>query len=381
MLPGDLDALLLRRAARLALRGHGRAEPNPCVGCVITDAQGTVVGEGFHAQCGGPHAEVNALRAAGSRARSGIVYVTLEPCAHEGRTPPCTDALIAAGVRRVVAARLDPTEAAGNGGRLLTAAGIEFIVHPEPAALQIGDPWVRRVTTGLPFVTVKWAQTLDGRIAAQSGDSRWISSPRSRAMVHRERGRSDIILTGIGTVRADDPHLVARDVQTRRTARRVIIDPRLEIEDSACLLRTIADAPLTIVTTPAAQRRGERRIEELQRIGADVMVIGPPDDVAADRAEREIDLTHLLRELVQRFAASHVLVEAGPGLTTRLVKRGLVSMLWVFIAPRLIGDDRALPPVGGLNIGRISESHHLTLLDHRRRGDDIVLRYLLESRA
>jgi len=197
---GPAIRMLLDRAVRLASRGHGGAEPNPMVGCVIVDPEGRVVGEGFHARCGGPHAEIEALRAAGGRARGATAVVTLEPCAHRGRTGPCADALIEAGVARVLYAVPDPNPIARGGAARLREAGIAAERVRHAGADELARPFVKRMTTGLPWVSAKWAQSLDGAIALASGESKWISGGRSRAMVHRERGRVDAILTGIGTV-------------------------------------------------------------------------------------------------------------------------------------------------------------------------------------
>jgi diaminohydroxyphosphoribosylaminopyrimidine deaminase/5-amino-6-(5-phosphoribosylamino)uracil reductase len=207
---------LLGRAVRLAARGHGGAEPNPMVGCVIVDARGEVISEGFHRRCGGPHAEVDALAAAGERARGATAIVTLEPCAHRGRTGPCTDALRAAGIARVLYAVADPNPLAAGGGAQLSAAGIQAELFPHDGARELVLPFVKRVQTGLPWISAKWAQSIDGAIALANGDSKWLSCARSRRMVHRERGRVDAILTGIGTVIADDPQLTARGVRILR---------------------------------------------------------------------------------------------------------------------------------------------------------------------
>ncbi|MHC4992472.1 MAG: bifunctional diaminohydroxyphosphoribosylaminopyrimidine deaminase/5-amino-6-(5-phosphoribosylamino)uracil reductase RibD, partial [Planctomycetota bacterium] len=192
---GDTDFLAM--AARLALRGRGGAEPNPMVGCVIAASSGEVVGWGYHRRCGGPHAEIEALRRAGARSAGATAYVTLEPCNHTGRTGPCTEALIEAGVRRVVYARKDPGVPAGGGGERLRAAGIEAdLCATCPDAITVSEPYVHRVRTGLPWITAKWAQTADGRIATSSGESQWISNAASRVLVHRRRGHSDAVLTG-----------------------------------------------------------------------------------------------------------------------------------------------------------------------------------------
>lgn len=358
----ELDRAMLRRAARLALRGHGGAEPNPLVGCVVADAAGRVAGEAGHRRCGGPHAEALALAAAGARARGGTAWVTLEPCAHHGRTPPCADALIAAGVARVVYARRDLHELAAGGAERLRAAGVAVELLEEPSAVAVAEPWARRRRTGRPWVVAKWAQTLDGRIAASNGASRWISGAASRRLLHRERGRVDAIMTGIGTVLSDDPDLTARGVRRRRIARRVVVDPRLETPTGGRLVASLDRAPLHLVAGPAAP---EDRAASLVAAGAEVL--------RAPAAE--IDLDWLLRELAARWDVAHVLVEAGPGLLSRLFARSLVDEAWVFVAPRLLGDDSGVPPLRGFRPESIAAAQRLELVDRRTRGEDVVLRY------
>jgi diaminohydroxyphosphoribosylaminopyrimidine deaminase/5-amino-6-(5-phosphoribosylamino)uracil reductase len=362
------DHVHMLHAARLALRGHGGAEPNPLVGCVIVDAADRVVGWGYHRRCGEAHAEVAALRSAGAAARGATAYVTLEPCNHTGRTGPCTEALIAAGIRRVVVARRDPNPAASGGLDRLREAGVltQVLETCEPA-VRVCDPFMHRLRTGLPWVTVKWAQTIDGRIATRDGDSRWISGERSRRLVHRERGRVDCILTGIGTVLRDDPLLTARGVRRRRIARRVVVDPALRMPPDARLVASAAEAPLTIAcgATVLADRADD--VQTLRRRGVDVL------DLPTEGGE--LSLEALLRELVARHDATHVLVEAGPGLTRRLVQRGLANELWVFIAPIILGDPYAIGPVERPAVERIADGLRLRLRHRHQRGEDLVLRY------
>ncbi|MBX3374735.1 MAG: bifunctional diaminohydroxyphosphoribosylaminopyrimidine deaminase/5-amino-6-(5-phosphoribosylamino)uracil reductase RibD [Phycisphaeraceae bacterium] len=360
----DLDRL--RRAARLALRGHGGTAPNPMVGCLVEDTSGRIVGEGYHRRAGDAHAEVVALRRAGMLARGGTMYVTLEPCAHHGRTPPCIDAIRDAGIARVVFARRDPTAAAGGGAERLRTHGVRCDLLEDPVAQAPSAPWVRRVTTGLPWVLVKWAQTIDGFVATRTGDSRWISGERSRALVHRERARSCAILTGIGTVRRDDPSLTARDVPRRRTARRVVIDPRLETSVESALVRSAATHPLTLITTTRAAASGAGHAAALARAGAEILPIDPD-------GQGEIPLTVALREIVRRHAILHVLVEAGPGLVSRLLREDLVQRVWVFIAPRLLGDAMGIPPFLGGPQPDLAHARRLRPLAVRRRGGDAML--------
>ena len=235
----DRDAELLRLAVRLALRGHGLVEPNPMVGCVVLDASGRIAGLGHHRRVGGPHAEIEALAAAGERARGGSLLVTLEPCNHQGRTGPCTEAILDSGIARMVYGEPDPNPVAGGGARRLADAGLEVVKRDDLEEVRrLNRPFMHRIRTGRPWVVAKWAQTLDGKITGGAGDGRWISSGLSRRLVHRERGCCDAILTGIGTVLVDDPLLNVRDVPSRRTPLRVVVDARLQIPLSSKLVAT-----------------------------------------------------------------------------------------------------------------------------------------------
>jgi diaminohydroxyphosphoribosylaminopyrimidine deaminase/5-amino-6-(5-phosphoribosylamino)uracil reductase len=362
----DPDLAHLRSAARLALRGHGGAEPNPLVGCVITDPRGVVVGAGYHRRFGGPHAEVVALARAGGRAAGATAYVTLEPCAHTGKTGPCTDALIRARVARVVYGASDPNEVAAGGAQRLAAAGIEVVQRADCAeARRAAAPFVHRVRTGLPWITAKWAQTIDGRIATRAGASRWISGRRSRAMVHRERGRTDAILTGIGTVRADDPMLTARGVRVRRRARRIVVDPDLAIDDGAAIVRTAGEVPTTVVT--ATDRAAGSRANALAARGVEVF--------AAPEGPGGVDLAAALRGLAARHGLAHVLVEAGAGLLGALLRARLVNDAWVIVAPMILGDEAAVASVRGRVAPALTDAIAMTLAGVHRRGADVVIRY------
>lgn len=364
----DPDRRYLSMAARLAMRGHGGAEPNPLVGCVIVAGRDEVVGWGCHRRCGGPHAEREALDRAASRARGATVYLTLEPCNHLGRTGPCSEALIEAGVARVVYARAEPDDVAAGGAWRLQAAGIEVeLVTGCRAAVQVSDPFVHRLRTGLPWVVVKWAQTLDGRIATRTGASRWISSVASRRLVHQKRGRVDAILTGIGTVRSDDPMLTARGVRRRRVARRVVIDANLEISPDRRLVTTTDVAPTVVACGEDRLRADPDRAAALRRAGVDL--------VAIKTVGGELPLETVLRELVLRYETTNVLVEAGAGLVGRLFRQRLVNEAWVFVAPKIFGDDEALACVRGLTVETLTDATPLQLWNVRRRGDDVVLNY------
>lgn len=369
MRPMDHDRHL-RHAERLALRGHGGAEPNPMVGCVIVSDADQVVGWGYHRKVGQAHAEVNALQQAGAKAAGATAYVTLEPCNHIGRTGPCTEALIQAGIRRVVIAQLDPNPAAAGGVARLRNAGVEVVVK-EPASqtalVSSADPFLHRVHTGLPWVIAKWAQTLDGKIATRTGQSHWISGEQSRRMVHRERGRVCAIMTGIGTVLADDPMLTARNVRLRRTARRVVVDPNLEIPPDCRIVTTAKSTPTTIAC--CEEFKSERRVKLglLQDAGVEVLMIPTEND--------DLSLRVLLQQLVATHQIANVLVEAGPGLMGRLFRQNLVNEAWVFIASLMLGDHAAPAAVNSWNSNHLTDGHTLTLLEQRTRGVDVMLRY------
>lgn len=321
----------MRRAARIAWRGHGGAEPNPMVGCVILDSAGRLVSDGHHRRCGGPHAEVEALARAGTRARRGTALVTLEPCNHHGRTGPCSQALRRAGVARVAYACADPNPVASGGAAALRGAGIDAFRLPCPEADDVTEPFLRRLRTGRPWTVVKYAQSADLRIAGRPGDPRWISSPESRLMVHRERGRVDAVLTGMGTVLADDPMLTVRGVSARRTPLRAVWDPRLAIALDRALVRTAHAHRTVIGCTPQALADSPLRASALRAAGAEC--------VAAE------DPAGFLRTLAALGCAT-VLVEAGPALVRRLDAAGCIDDLWVFTAPHRIGDagPRTLAP-------------------------------------
>lgn len=354
----DIDMRMMTRAARIALRGHGGAEPNPMVGCVIATASGELIAEGFHRRCGGPHAEVHALAAAGDRARGATAYVTLEPCAHHGRTPPCADALVRAGVSRVVFARPDPNVAAQGGASTLRRAGIEALHMPHEGAAALTDGFARRTLHGLPWVIAKWAATADNRCVARADHGRWITSGRSRQMVHRERARVDAVLTTASTVIADDPHLMPRVSLMRRVPRRVIIDPSLVIPVSARIIRTAREGPVEIACDPSARAA---------RAPSDIAALEAAGIRWRDMREGT-DRTGQLRGLMGGLASdgvSTVLTEAGPRLVRALLEADLIDDAWVFTSTGVHGDP-ASPEWPRPGVPRF------VLVDERTRAGDIV---------
>ncbi len=336
------DSLLMSRALELAARGLGCVEPNPMVGCVLI-RHGMVVGEGYHKKFGGPHAEIEALRVAGERARGSTAYVTLEPCCHHGKTGPCTQALIETGVVRVIAAMRDPfPRVAGGGFAELSAAGIiveEGLLTEQAAVLNAA--YLKRLGTGLPWVIAKWAMTLDGKIATHTGDSQWISSESSRALVHELRGRVDAILVGGGTARRDDPLLTARPAGAR-TALRVVLDSKAHLSMDSQLMRTAREVPLLVAvgSNSAAHER-----ERLKSAGAEVLVLQSDD--------HEHRLREVLTELARR-ECTNVLVEGGSRILGSLLDANLIDEVYAFVAPKIIGGFLAPSPLAGNGLSHMN---------------------------
>lgn len=336
---------LMRRALELAARGRGAVEPNPMVGAVVV-RDGTVVGEGWHQRYGGPHAEVHALRAAGEAARGATLYVTLEPCCHHGKTPPCTYAVLTAGVSRVVVAMADPfPRVAGGGIALLRQAGVTVDVGLcEEDARRLNAPYLTLLATGRPWVIAKWAMTLDGRIATRTGDSQWISNETSRAVVHAIRGRVDGVLVGVGTALADDPRLTARPPGVR-TATRIVLDSRLRLPVTSLLVQTAREVPTLVVTTEQAP---SDRWAALVERGCEVQVV----PAVGGRASVAALLDDLGR---RRF--TNVLVEGGGEVLGSLLDAGAIDEVHVFVAAALVGDG--VPPVRGRGVATIAAAARL----------------------
>jgi len=344
----ELDRRMMARALRLAKRGQGRVEPNPMVGCVLVRA-GRIVGEGWHRRFGGPHAEVEALRRAGTRARGATAYVTLEPCCHYGKTPPCTDALLHAGVSQVVAAMVDPNPlVCGRGIRRLRKAGVRVDVGLlEDEARSVNRPFCTRVETGLPYVILKWAQSLDGRIATRTGHSKWISCEASRRRVHQLRACVDAILIGSGTALADNPLLTARDVPVRRVATRVVLDSRLRLPPSSKLVQTAGEFPTLVFTSRGALTARGRTATCLEKLGVEL--------VACPTSHTGVSLRSALRTLAKR-GMTNVLVEGGSQVLGAFWDARLRNEAYVFVAPILLGGMAAVPALGGTGASRVCDA-------------------------
>ena len=363
-----IDNTFMKRALRLAIRG--RTSPNPMVGAVVV-RDGEIVGEGFHPKAGEPHAEVFALRDAGERAKGADLYVTLEPCCHHGKTPPCTDAVIRSGVRRVFAAMVDPNpQVAGQGIECLRAAGIEVHVGIlESEARKLNEAFIKRVTTGLPFVLWKSAMTLDGKIATRTGDSRWVTGEKARKKVHRLRNRYDAVLTGIGTVLADDPELTVRDINRKdaKNAKEIQNPVRIIVDSNARTLltsRVLNSAAKTIIAV--TKHAPAEKVEALRNAGAELLVLSDIDGC--------VDLRALMQKLAETGINS-VLLECGGELAFSMLDAGLVDRGLVFIAPKIIGGRDAKTPVEGEGIELMRDALVTTAPKIRRFGDDIALEF------
>jgi diaminohydroxyphosphoribosylaminopyrimidine deaminase/5-amino-6-(5-phosphoribosylamino)uracil reductase len=359
-----IELAALARARELALRGRGRVSPNPLVGAVVLHA-GASVAEGWHEGPGLPHAEAMALSAAGEAARGATVVCTLEPCSHHGRTPPCADALVAAGVARVVIGALDPLERDRAQGReVLAAAGIEVAVVEGDASrlcAEMNSAFVTWALTGLPEVTLKLATSLDGKIATASGQSRWISGARSRALVHRWRADADAVAVGLGTALADDPRLSARDVEGPvRQPARVVFDSDARLPLGSALVRSAAEAPVIVMASEAAP---PERLAALAAAGVDVVPL--PGDAPARIAAG-------LRVLAD-LGMQSVFVEGGAGLAGALVAAGVVDRIAWFLAPMLIGGREAPSALGGPGATTLALAPRLAAIATTQVGDDILV--------
>jgi diaminohydroxyphosphoribosylaminopyrimidine deaminase / 5-amino-6-(5-phosphoribosylamino)uracil reductase len=363
----EQEADYLRRALELAEGGRGRVSPNPMVGAVIV-RDGEVIGEGFHAELGGLHAERAALedcRSRGEDPAGTAIYVTLEPCAHTGRQPPCTEAILEAGISRVVYASEDPTEkASGRGPGMLRDGGVEVELAGGPeasAARLLNQAFRKRGRTGRPLVTYKAAMSLDGRVASPTGDSRWISSVESRELVHRWRAESDAVAVGIGTAIADDPLLTARIEGAARQPARIVFDSQARLPIESALVSSIDEAPLIVVCAPEA---ASARRDALERAGAQV-IVAPG---RTPRARLESALDELGRRPIQ-----DLLVEGGPTFAGALFDAGEIDRVRLFIAPVLVGAAQARAVLEGEGVARIAEGVRPLATSFEPIGEDLLV--------
>lgn len=356
-----LDEQYMQRALSLALEAEGDTSPNPMVGCVLVDEEGEIVGEGYHHKAGQPHAEVMSLRAAGKAARGTTAYVTLEPCSHQGRTGPCCVALFAAGVKRVVVACTDPNpKVAGKGLAYLKARGIQVVTGVcEQEASRLNERFFCWITKHRPFITLKYAMTMDGKLASRTGDSKWITGEEARTMAHRLRRQHDAILVGIGTVLEDDPELTTRMVKGKNPIR-IVLDEKLRTNIMNAVINPAAP---TLLVTGMAIDEGKA---ELLSVLPNVEIIRLPF------SEGKVDLQLLLEELTRREITS-LLVEGGSQVLGAFRDAGLADRIYAFIAPKLIGGREALSPIGGQGCALINEGWQLREVETRLLGQDIMI--------
>ena len=371
--PAHAARRFLDIAARHALRAQGNVEPNPLVGAVLAKGD-TMLGIGHHRQLGHHHAERDAIenaRARGHDVRGSTMYVTLEPCNAQGRNPACVDGILEAGISTVITARRDPNPAKSGGLERLAAAGVATSVSDaSPLATSLSAPFVKRLTTGLPWVIAKWAQTIDGRVATRTGESRWISSELARLRVHRLRARVDAVMTGIGTILADDPQLTARGVRKiRRVARRVVADTDLDIPAQFFVVRTAGVVPTTVLCAKDLANSETTAVKRAHLESQGVELVG------VRATGHGIDLEAALRALVERYNASSVLVEAGPGLLGSLLEADLIDEAIVYLAPMLLGDEQAKSVATGRIAESLSAGKRFNLWRMKRVGPDVELTY------
>lgn len=358
----ESDTAIMQHALVLAARGFGSVEPNPQVGAVIVTSNRQLIAEGWHRRFGGPHAEINAIEAAAGKTAGHDIFVTLEPCSHHGKTPPCVDALLRAGFRRVVVGCPDPApHAAGRGLQQLREAGV--IVETglcRDAAEALIAPFRRHMLEQLPWIHAKWAMSLDGRIACDSGHSQWISSPASRAAVHSLRGRVDAILTGAGTVRADNPLLTARPPGPRTPLRVIFDSSGTAVTADSRLAQSLSEAPVLVCVS---DRCTESKRQQLRNLGFEVFAVDSPQSVPP-RA--------VLAELGRR-GLTHVLLEAGPALLGAFFDQQAVDEVHIFVAPKILGGTRACSAVAGIGQSSVPTTTQLQQLQVRQIGTDVLI--------
>lgn len=349
----------MRIAIDLAKKAEGKVSPNPIVGAVIVK-NGTIVGRGYHRRAGLPHAEVNALHRVGRRAKDATLYVTLEPCDHFGRTPPCTAAIIKSRIKKVVIGMVDPNPINnGRGIKTLKKAGIEVVVGIlEGEAKSINRPYIKFITKKMPYITIKIAQSLDGKIATETGDSKWITSEDSRRYVHALRSSVDAVMVGVNTVVKDDPLLISR-ISKGRQPMRIIVDGRSKTPLNARIFSRVKESPLAIVTI-----KSSFKTMRYESQGAEVLMAKGKDD--------RIDLKDLLRILAKR-GISHILVEGGGELIASLIEESLADRFLFFIAPKIIGGRGAISAVGGNGISKIKDAIMLKNMSIKKFAKDILI--------
>ena len=351
-------------ALRLAAKGAGRTSPNPMVGALIVK-DGVVIAKGYHKKAGEPHAEINAINEAGSKAGGTELYINLEPCSHFGRTGPCTDAVIASGIKKVFIAMKDPNpKVSGQGIEKLKKAGIQVMVGIlEEKAKKLNEPFIKHVTTGLPFVTIKAAVTLDGSIATRTGNSKWITGEVSRRHVHRIRDRTDAVLVGIGTVERDDPSLSTRLVRGKgRSPIRVVLDEKLIISPEAGVIKSSDDESYLIIAT--TDMASPEKIERLEALGAKVIVY--------DGNNGLIPLRSLMADLGKMDITS-LIIEGGSEVNASALNAGIVDKMSLYYAPKILGGRDSINVVGGSGVDLIAQAVELKNVSVKRFADDFLV--------
>lgn len=365
----EADERFMWLALDQAAKGLGEVSPNPMVGAVLVK-EGEIIATGYHQRCGGPHAEIVALEAAGALAREATMYVNLEPCSHTGRTPPCVDRIIAAGISKVVVAVQDPNPLVdGRGLAKLREAGIKVRTGVlQEKAERLNEVFLHHIVTGRPFVTMKAAMTMDGKIATRSGASRWISGERSREYGHRLRQQHDAIMVGVGTVLADNPHLTNRLPPEGRTPLRVIVDSKARTPPDANVVTGVHGRTLIAVTAEAPREK----VSGLRNAGVEILSL-PPD------SDGRVSLDALLAELGRRKITS-VLAEGGSELNYALLAKGLVNKLCFFIAPLIFGGRGAPTPVGGAGVDAVAEAWQVGKVEISHYDNDLLVTGYIQMR-
>ena len=357
------DIKYMKRALELAEKGMGLTKPNPLVGAVIV-ADGKIIGEGYHEFYGGNHAEINAFRNTARETRGAMMYVTLEPCSHYGKTPPCAKAIIEKGIKRIVVAMTDPNPlVAGKGIKMLMDSGIDVKLGIlEEESRKLNEIFIKYITTKLPFCILKSAMTLDGKIATYTGDSKWITNEKSRDYVHKLRHRVSAIMVGIGTILQDDPYLNTRLTEGKgEDAVRIIVDTAARIPLEAKVLNIDSSARTIIATTEQAPK-GKRK--DLEDKGAEILL--------CPLVNNRVDLSYLIRELGE-VGIDSILIEGGSELNYSALEAGIVDKVITFIAPKLVGGRNAKTPIGGLGKDLMKDAIQLERTNLQRLGDDIMI--------
>lgn len=367
------DLYYMEMALSLAEKGKGFTSPNPMVGAVVVK-DGKVVGKGYHQVCGGPHAEVHAIDDAGEEARDATIYVTLEPCNHTGKTPPCSQKILRAGIKEVVMAMADPNPVASGGADFLRAGGITVRSGIcEDKAKKLNEIFIKHAVTKKPFVILKYASTLDGRIATRTGDSKWVSGPESRAYVHEIRHLVDGIMVGIGTVLADDPSLTTRIPGIKgRDPRRIILDTRLRMPEDAKMLHLESDSG-TMIVSGAGGAHDAAYTEKKARLEAKGVTV-----IEAETNNGHIDLEKLM-PVLGSLGISSLLIEGGSHVLASALHAGIVDKAVLFYAPKILGGDDGAPVFKGVGPELMKDAIRLKDMDIRRLGDDLVIEAYMET--